>query len=65
MTVLWAILPLALAAGTALALVQLRGFADAAADVRFELHRFGEVQVAVAQMRRADADARASARGHR
>jgi hypothetical protein len=65
MDLLWAVPPVAVALGAALVLVQLRGIADAAADLELELHRFGEVQGAVAEVRSASAAARASARGHR
>ena len=51
--------------GAALALVQLRGIAEAAADLQLELQRFSEVQVAVAEVRSASADARATARNPR
>lgn len=65
MDLLWAIPPVALAAGAAVALVQLRGFAEAAADVQLELLRFSEVQLAVAKARSASAEARASTRNLR
>lgn len=65
MELLWAIPPVALAAGAALALVHLRGIADAAADVQMELRRFCEVQMAVAEVRSASAEARANARNLR
>lgn len=62
---LWAMPPMALALGAALALVQLRGIAEAAADLQVELHRLSEVQLAVAEVRSASAEARAAARGLR
>jgi hypothetical protein len=62
---LWAIPPVALTAAAALTLVQLRGVAEAAADVQLELRRFSEVQLAVAQVRSASAEARATARSPR
>ena len=65
MDLLWAIPPVALAAGAALLLAQLRGFAEAAADVQLELRRLSEVQVAVAEVRSASAAARATARSLR
>jgi hypothetical protein len=65
MDLLWAIPPVALILGAALALAQLRGFAEAAADVQLELRRLSEVQVAVAEVRSASAAARASARSLR
>ena len=63
MSLLWAVPPMALVLGTVLPLVQLRGIAEAASDLQMELHRFGEVRLAVAEVRSATADARASARG--
>jgi len=63
MALLWAVPPVAMVAGAALALVQLRGIAGAAADLQGELHRFTEVRVAVTEVRTAAADARAAARG--
>ena len=65
MDLLWAVPPLALAGVAALALAQLRGFAEAAADVQLELRRFSEVQLAVAEVRSASAEARATARNLR
>ena len=64
-SLLWAVPPVAVAAGAVLALAQLRGIAQAAADLQIELRRFSEVQVAVAEVRSATADARATARGLR
>jgi hypothetical protein len=64
MDLLWAVPPVALAVGTAVAFVQMHGIADAAADLELELQRFGEVQGAVAEVRSASAAARASARSH-
>jgi hypothetical protein len=63
MALLWAVPPVAFALGAVLALVQLRGIAEAAADLLVELLRFREVQVAVTEVRTATADARATARG--
>jgi hypothetical protein len=63
MELLWAVPPVAVACGTLFALVQLRGLAEAAADLQVELHRFTEVRVAVAEVRSQAAEARASARG--
>jgi hypothetical protein len=65
MSLFWAVPPVAFAMGALLALVQLRGIAEAAADLQIELQRFSEVQVAVSQVRTATADARATARGLR
>lgn|GEM_PF-4804234 len=48
-----------------LALVQLRGMAVAAAELQVELHRFREVHLALAEVRSASAEARATARGLR
>jgi hypothetical protein len=64
-SLLWAVPPVAFALGAVLALVQLRGIAEAAADLQVELHRFSEVQVAVSEVRSATADARATARSLR
>lgn len=60
MELLWAIPPLAVAGGAVLALVQLRGIAEATADLGMELHRFSEVRAAVSDVRMASAEARAS-----
>jgi uncharacterized membrane protein (DUF2068 family) len=65
MALVWAVPPVAFALGAVLALVQLRGIAEAAGDLQVELLRFSEVQVAVAEVRTATADARATARGMR
>ncbi len=65
MSLLWAVPPVAVALGAVLAMVQLRGIADAAADLQVELRRFTEVHLAVAEVRSATADARATARGLR
>jgi hypothetical protein len=62
MSTLAAVLPALLALGTVLALVQRRGLAGTAADLRMELQRLSEVQVAVAQVRTASAHARAAGR---
>jgi hypothetical protein len=64
-SLLWAVPPVAFALGAVLALVLLRGIAEAAADLQVELRRFSEVQVAVSEVRSATADARATARGLR
>ena len=60
MNLLWAVGPVAMTVGAALALVQLRGIAGTAIDLQQELHRFSEVQVAVAEVRRSAATARAT-----
>ena len=65
MALVWAVPPVAFALGAVLALVQLRGIAEAAGDLQVELLRFSEGQVAVAAVRHATADARATARGMR
>jgi hypothetical protein len=65
MALLWAVPPLAVVAGALLTLVHLRGMAEAAADLRLELQRFSEVRLAVAEVRTATAEARATARGLR
>ena len=62
MSLLWTIPPLTIALGSFLALVQLRGMAEAAADLEDELQRFTEVRLAVAQVRSASAETRATAR---
>ncbi len=63
MSVIWTIPPMALALGAILAIVQLRGIAEAAVDLQLELHRFTEVRLAVAEVRSEAAHARATARG--
>jgi hypothetical protein len=65
MSLLWAVPPVAVAVGAMLALVQLRGIAEAAADLQVELQRFSEVRVAVAEVRSASAEARSSLQGLR
>jgi hypothetical protein len=65
MSLVWTVPPVAFAVGALLAFVQLRGIAEAAADLQVELRRFSEVQLAVAEVRSATADARATARGLR
>ena len=62
MDLLWAVPPVAFAVTVAVALVQLRGIAEAAADLQLELRRFSEVQVQVAEVRSASAAARTTAR---
>jgi hypothetical protein len=64
-SLLWAVPPVAIAAGALLALLQLRGIAEAAADLQVELRRFSEVQLSVSEVRSATADARATARSLR
>lgn len=65
MSVLWAIPPVAVAIGAVMALVQLRGIAEAAADLQVELQRFSQVRVAVTEVRTASAEARTSLQGLR
>jgi hypothetical protein len=65
MPLLLTVPPVAFALGALVALVLLRGMAEAAADLQVELRRFSEVQVAVSEVRSATADARATARGLR
>ena len=65
MSILWAIPPVAVALGAALALVQLRGIAEAAVDLRLELQRFSEVRLAVIELRTASAEVHSSLRGLR
>jgi hypothetical protein len=65
MDLLWAVPPVAVAVGALLALVHLRGIAEAAADLQVELQRFSEVRLAVAEVRSASAEARGSLQGLR
>jgi len=65
MSVLWAIPPVAVAIGAVMALVQLRGIAEAAADLQVELQRFSQVRLAVTEVRTASAEARTSLQGLR
>lgn len=65
MSLLWALPLLVMLAGTAMALVMVRGLAEAAGDLRLELNRFAEVRVAVHEVRAASADLRATSRGLR
>ena len=65
MSLLWVVPPLAVVGGAVLALVQLRGIAEAAGALRGELQRFSEVNLAVTQVRSASADVRATSRGLR
>jgi hypothetical protein len=62
MNLLWAVGPVAMTVGAALALVQLRGIAASAVDLQQELRRFSEVQVAVAGVRRSAATGRVTRR---
>lgn len=65
MSLLWTVPPVVAAMATAFALVQLRGIAEAAADLQLELRRLGEVQGAVAEVRAASAAVRTTAQGMR
>jgi hypothetical protein len=65
MSLFWAVPPVAVVMATLVALVQLRGIAEAAADLRLELARLGEVQGAVAEVRAASSGIRATAHGLR
>lgn len=65
MSLLWAIPPVSVALAAVLALVQLRGIAEAAQDLQGELARFSEVRVAVHDVRVASAEARSSLHGLR
>lgn len=65
MSLLWAVPPVAVAFGALLVLIQVRGIAEAAVDLQLELQRFSEVRVAVAEVRHASAEARASLQGLR
>ena len=62
MSFLWAVPPVTLAIAMVVAMAQLRGIATAAVDLQGELERFTEVRLAVAEVRSASAEARASAR---
>jgi hypothetical protein len=62
MDLLWAVPPIALAVGAAVAIVQLHGIAEAAADLQRGLQRFSEVHGAVAEVRSSSAAARAGTR---
>jgi hypothetical protein len=63
MSLLWAVPPVAMSIAVVVTLVQLRGIANAVVDLQGELHRFTEVRLAVADVRSASAEARATARG--
>ncbi len=65
MSLLWAVPPVAVAVAAVIALVQLRGIAEAAADLQVELRRLGEVQGAVAEVRAASTHIRSTAQGLR
>ena len=65
MSLLWAVPPVAVAIGAVMALVLLRGMAEAVADLQVELQRFSEVRVAVTEVRTASAEARTSLQGLR
>lgn len=62
MSLLWAVPPVAVAAGLVLAVLQLRAMADATADLATQLHRLEEVRVAVATVRAESAATRSSRR---
>jgi hypothetical protein len=63
MSLLWAVPPVAMSIAIVVALAQLRGIATAAIDLQGELQRFSDVRLAVAEVRSASAEARATARG--
>ena len=65
MSLLWAVTPVVAAGGALMVLVQLRVMADAAESLQLELRRCAEVRAAVAELRSASADARATTRGLR
>ena len=65
MSLLWAVPPVAMAAGAAMVLAQLRGMANAAVELQGEVRRLQEVRVAVADVRSAAATARATPHGIR
>jgi hypothetical protein len=62
MSLLWAVPPVAVAVAVVVALAQLRRIAISAIDLQGELQRFTEVRLAVADVRSASAEARATAR---
>ena len=62
MSLLWAVPPVALVAAMVVLLWQLRHLTDAAGELHGELQRLGEVQLAVADVRAAATEARASMR---
>lgn len=65
MSLLWAIPPVAMVAGTLVLLAQLREIDGATTELARELQRLGELRDAVAEVRSSAADARARARGVR
>jgi hypothetical protein len=62
MSLIWAIPPVALAAGAVLVLLQLRAMVGAADDLTGQLHRLAEVRVAVAEVRAESAAIRSTHR---
>ena len=65
MSLLWAVPPIAVAVAAVMAMVQLRGIAEATADLQVELRRLGEVQGAVAEVRAAASAVQSTAQGLR
>ena len=62
MSLLWAVPPVAVVVAMVVLLWQLRHLTDAAGELRGELQRLGEVQLAVVDVRAAATEARASMR---
>jgi hypothetical protein len=65
MSLLWAVPPVAVVTAMVVLLWQLRHLTDAATDLHGELHRLGEVQQAVADVRSAATEAGVSIRALR
>jgi len=65
MSLLWAVPPVAMTVAMLVALVQLRNIGDATAELTGQLQRVGDIRLAVAEVREASAEARATARGLR
>jgi hypothetical protein len=62
MSLLWAVPPFAVVGAMVVLLWQLRDLTEAAGELHGELQRFGEVQLAVADVRAAATEARTSMR---
>ncbi|HEY9558587.1 MAG TPA: hypothetical protein VIR58_17745 [Acidimicrobiales bacterium] len=65
MSLLWAVPPAAATVAILIAIVQLRAMTDATNDLSLQLRRLDEVRVAVAEVRSAAAEQRASSRSAR
>ncbi len=61
-SLLWAITPVVAAGGALIVLAQMRKMAEVVVDLEAEMGRLGEVRRAVAEVRAAADDARATAR---